>query len=182
MHQWTITILRSFDCVPVIPLSREHQYSRTYFQLEKEREESCSCFFKQNSRHFFSEGSIHEISNQKYLLQSWINSNHIYGNLIRVVLSDESTNLVVRTLHLHGFCPGSNTLPYHTGDFLSLAFLEQPCVTIPKLRVDWDNKEGVWFKICGQKRELKKNNNQKCGLQVPPHRMFSKWHNMSCSI
>jgi len=81
---------------------------------------------------YFSEGSIHEISNQKHLLQSWINSNHIYG-LIWVVLSDEGTSLVACMVHLHGFCPLSNTSLYHTGVFPSLAFYEQVIAPLASL-------------------------------------------------
>lgn len=39
-----------------------------------------------------------------------IHSNHIYGNLIWVVLLDEGTSPVARVLHLHGSCTHSYTL------------------------------------------------------------------------
>lgn len=163
----------------MITLSHEQQYSR-------KGKRSVHAALNRILNISFSEGSIHEISNQKHLLQSWINSNHIYG-LIWVVLSDEGTSLVACMVHLHAFCPLSNTPLYHTGDFPSLAFYEQViathCVTIPKPRVDLYNKGSVWFLYLWSETCVKqKKNNQICSLQVLPHRLSSKWHSTSCSI
>jgi hypothetical protein len=95
----------------MIPLSHEHQYSRTHIYPVGER--------KVRDLFHVALNRILNISFQKVPFMKsrsktpatiLIHSNHIYGNLIRVVLLDEGTCPVERVLHLHGSCTHSYTL------------------------------------------------------------------------